>query len=237
MKNERVKAFFDKPEKYLKDDYDISIRALIVRELLGDVSNIKMLDIGCGDGSISLQFSSDTNQITLVDISEKMLELARNNTSDIYIENSEYINSDLLSYETNEQFDIVLCIGVLAHVDSIEQTIAKVSSLLKPGGRCIIQITDNDKMTGKFINTYNGVRNLFDSLSRYSLNKTGLSQIVSLAHRNKLTLVTKRQYLSPLLGMGMLSDEWLYKYEYFTLTHDFFSKFGSETLGLYKKDL
>jgi SAM-dependent methyltransferase len=177
-----------------------------------------------------------TNSITLVDLSEKMLEAAKKNTPPKFAGNVEYINADLHSFGSSDKFDVVLCIGVLAHVVSVEETVAKVSELLRPGGRCLFQVTDNDKIVGKLMNAYYSVHDTFQRHSRYSLNKLGLSQVVSLARRYQLTLLGKRQYLSPFLGMGRLPNEWLFKYELFTLTHDWISRLGSETISLYRKN-
>ncbi len=236
IRTEKVKYLFDKPEGYLKKNFDISIRTLIAHELLGNIKNSRILDIGCGDGSISLQFSSSTNRLVLVDLSKKMLYAAKKNTPEKYKEKVEFINSDLFSYKSDELFDVVFCIGVLAHVHSIDETITKISRLLKPGGRCVLQTTDNDKLTGKFMNTYYSIKNSFSPSIKYSLNKIGQSHIMSLAQSNGLKLVGIRRYLSPFLGLGKMPNEWLFKYEHYTLTHDFLSKFGSETHSLFIKE-
>jgi 2-polyprenyl-3-methyl-5-hydroxy-6-metoxy-1,4-benzoquinol methylase len=147
-RSERVKSFFDKTHLYLNKDFGVSIRALIVRKLLGELSHSRILDLGCGDGRISLQYISQTNHITLVDLSDNMLEIARKNTPETLKTNVDYINTDLQKYEAGEKFDVVICIGVLAHVVSVEETVAKVVRFLKPGGRCIFQITDADQYLG-----------------------------------------------------------------------------------------
>jgi len=235
-KTEKVKSLFDKPEGYLRKHYDISLRTLIVRELLGEVGNARILDIGCGDGSISLQYAAESNRIVLLDLSENMLAVAKENTPESLRNMVQYVHADLREYHTEELFDIVLCIGVLAHVVSVEETITKISELLKPGGRCVIQITDNDQMSGKFMNAYYRVRNKASQTNSYPLNKTGLSSIVSSATRHGLTLLQKRRYLAPFLGMGKMPNEWLFKYELFTMRQHFISRFGSEAVGLYQRD-
>ena len=49
---------------------------MIVGELLGEVVHAKVLDVGCGDGSISRQLLGAENELTLLDLSPHMLELA-----------------------------------------------------------------------------------------------------------------------------------------------------------------
>jgi 2-polyprenyl-3-methyl-5-hydroxy-6-metoxy-1,4-benzoquinol methylase len=236
-KSKLVKRFFDNTQLYLNKDFGVSIRVLIVRDLLGNLNHSRILDLGCGDGRISLQYISQTNYITLVDLSDKMLDIARANTPEALKTNVNYINADLEKYETAEKFDIVLCIGVLAHVLSIEETIVKVSGFLKPGGRCIFQITDTDHCFGKFLRAFYWVRGISRYSNRYTLNDTRLSYIIKLTHLSRLILLDKRQYWSIFPGMGKMPNKWLWKYQFYTLTHDSLSQMGSEIILLYVRDL
>src|SRR6266550_8275118 len=72
-----VKTFFDNTDVYLRKSFGVSVRSFVVRSLLGELEGSAILDLGCGDGSISLQYLSPTNRITLVDLSGKMLERAK----------------------------------------------------------------------------------------------------------------------------------------------------------------
>lgn len=234
-RSERVKRFFDKPHLYLHKDSGVFIRALIVRRLLGELSHSRILDLGCGDGRISLQYISQTNQITLVDLSDAMLKIARQNTPETLKTNVNYINTDLHTFESRDKFDVVICIGVLAHVVSIEDTVAKVAGFLKPGGRCIFQITDADHFLGKFLVNFYRIRDFVVHFRGYSVNKTRLSYIKYLAHINRLTFLDKRQYWSILPAMGKMPNKWLWNYQIFTLTHDALSRMGSEVILFYEK--
>ena len=236
-RSERVKSFFDKTQLYFHRDFGVSIRALIVRELLGELSHSHILDLGCGDGRISLQYLSQTNHLTLVDFSDNMLEIARKNTLETLKTNVDYINIDLQKYESEETFDVVICIGVLAHVIFVEETVEKVARFLKPGGRCIFQITDVDHCFGKLLMNFYRIREFIVHSSGYSVNRTRLSHITNLAHFNQLVFLDKRQYWSTFPGMGKMPNEWLWNYQFFTLTHDSLARMGSEFILLYVKEL
>ena len=232
----QVKHFFDKTHLYLNKDSGVSIRALIVRELLGELSHSRILDLGCGNGRISLQYISRTNHLTLVDLSNNMLEIAMKNTPETLKTNVRYINTDLQHYESREKFDVVICIGVLAHVVSVRETIAKVARLLKPSGRCIFQITDADQYLGKFIVNFYRVHDFVLHSRGYSVNKTHLSYITDTAYFNRLVFLDKRQYWSILPGMGKMPNAWLWKYQFFTLTHSLLLHMGSEVIVCYVKE-
>jgi len=120
MIDNKVKFFFNK-SNYLKNSSDrISIRTKLVRQFLGDIKNVKILDIGCGDGSLSLQFLNKKNTITFVDISEKMLKKVSKNVPTDLISNVVLINNSFDALSDDELFDIVICVGVIAHVPSVE---------------------------------------------------------------------------------------------------------------------
>src|SRR5437773_11740974 len=95
-KTQHVKSFFDRTNVYLRKSFGISLRVSIVRRLLGDLDGSTILDLGCGDGRVSLQYLSHNNKITLVDLSERMLEQTRLNTPEAFKTNVEYINGDFL---------------------------------------------------------------------------------------------------------------------------------------------
>lgn len=235
-RHESVKSFFDKTHLYLHKNFNVSIRALIVRTLLGELNHARILDLGCGDGRISLQYVSPTNHITLVDLSDNMLDIARENTPKTLKTHVSYINMDLQQYETRGQFDVVLCIGVLAHVVSVAETVTKVASFLKPGGRCIFQITDADQCLGKFLVTFYRVWDFIVPTRGYTVNATRLSYMAHVTHCHRLRLLDKQQYCSILPGMGKIPNTWLEKYQMFMLTHNVLSRMGSEVLLLYVKE-
>src|SRR5437588_12945296 len=139
-KIDQVKTFFDQTELYLKIDYNIRIRTEVVKGFVGDYQFNSILDIGCGSGAISLPLLRQNNHLTLLDVSSNMLSIARSSIPPGLAGNVETINEDFMHAELPSQaYDLVLCIGVLAHVDSPAAVIAKMVSLLKPGGSIIVQ--------------------------------------------------------------------------------------------------
>jgi 2-polyprenyl-3-methyl-5-hydroxy-6-metoxy-1,4-benzoquinol methylase len=230
---QHVKRRFDNTELYLGKDFNISLRSLVVRDLLGSVKNCNLLDLGCGDGSLSLQFVEEANHIALVDISAAMLEVAKQKTPPWLRTKVDFVNTNLADYAPKDLFDIVLCIGVLAHVASVEDTVAQVSELMKPGGRCILQITDNGRIFGRILSFYSKLRTILSY--GYALNQTTSAQLVRLSSRNRLALHGEHHYLSPFPGMGRMPNRWLFNYQLFTLHNPFFSRLGSESILLFSK--
>src|SRR5713101_2841916 len=132
----RVREFFDTGE-YVTANPNIAVRSLLVRRMLGGVDACSILDVGCGDGSLSLQFLPAARHITLLDLSPAMLERARRGTPEQYRERVAYVNSDVLDFKPKQLYEIVLCVGVLAHVPFIQDVIRRLSEALAHEGRCI----------------------------------------------------------------------------------------------------
>ncbi len=103
-----------------------------------DVNNKepKILDIGAGTGLLSsfLLKRYPEARITLIDISEQMLEVAKQRFSEN--ENIIYISEDYTKYESSEEYDLVVSALSIHHLEDSEkkELYKKCYSLLKPNG-------------------------------------------------------------------------------------------------------
>ena len=151
MTENKVKLFFNKLD-YLKNSSDrIAIRAQLVKKFLGPIKNVTILDIGCGDGSLSLPFLGAGNQLTLNDISENMIEVVQKRIPLEFKNDVTLINDSFEAVKGGKQFDVILCVGVIAHVPNVKQLFETLGGLLKPGGQLILETTPNPciKMSAK----------------------------------------------------------------------------------------
>ena len=71
-----VKVFFNNPDNYLTNNTGISLRKIILKNILGDIKKKSILDIGCGDGTLSKNYLGN-NIITFLDFSENMINVAK----------------------------------------------------------------------------------------------------------------------------------------------------------------
>jgi ubiquinone/menaquinone biosynthesis C-methylase UbiE len=234
-RTDEVRRFFNETELYLKNRYGIRVRSDIVRRLVGDLKDSSVLDVGCGDGSLSLQLLLNGNRLTLVDVSEGMLSEAERRTPPNYKQRVKFINSDFLRLDEADAFDVVICVGVLAHVESVEAALGKIASLLRPGGRCVLQTTDNSKLVAK-INKFCHSRLAPSSVYGYSVNRVTVNKVKKQAALNNLRVVKEVRYSLLLPGMGRLPEKWLYKYERVTLGYSWLSRHGTEAILLLSKN-
>jgi ubiquinone/menaquinone biosynthesis C-methylase UbiE len=227
-----VRDFFERPDLYLnRNATTLRLRSVIVRELLGSAAGARILDLGCGDGSLSIQFLHEARQLTLLDRSVGMLEVARQNIPAVHGAKVSMVNADLLENAgPPERYDVVLCVGVLAHATSMEEVIALIADLLVPGGRAVVQITDHNQLLTRLTRAYWRLRR------RLSTNETRLSSIVDLSSRYGLRLAAIQRYSVVLPGMGHLPAHWLFRYEMFVLRRPALAARGSEILLVLTKE-
>jgi 2-polyprenyl-3-methyl-5-hydroxy-6-metoxy-1,4-benzoquinol methylase len=236
MTDNKVKFFFNTSD-YLKNSSDrISIRSTLVKEFLGDINNAKILDIGCGDGSLSLQFLNKTNSITFVDISDKMLEKVREKVPLDLMSNALLINDSFDAVSDDDFFDIVICVGVIAHVPSIDLLFNKIAKVLKKNGLLILETTPNPYPIGRFILPYYFLRDLiFGSLPKYHKNRLKIADLLKATKSRGFKQLRIIRYSFPLPGMSHWPQSLKLRYTLFTLNNKLMSRFGSEHIFLFKK--
>lgn len=236
MLESNVKLFFNKLD-YLKNSSDrIAIRSKIVKKFLGNLSHKAILDIGCGDGSLSLQFLNETNQLTLVDISDNMLAMVKDKIPKQFASNIELINDSFDAISDGKEFDVIICVGVVAHVPSVNALFSKISAVLKPGGLLIIETTPNPYPIGKLLLPYYFLRSLLvlDN-PKYAKNRLKVSKLKSHSISIGLECLQTIRYSFPLPGMTHWPQSWKLKYTLFTLNNPLMARLGSEHIFLMKK--
>lgn len=210
--NGRVSRYFDDPKNYLDPRrYIIDVRRACVKDFVKGRDLHQMLDIGCGDGSISIPLLNERNRLTLIDISPNMLDRAMSRVSDSLQANVETIHRDFLEVPLKPSaYNLILCIGVLAHVGSPEAVIMKAASLLRPGGFLILECTDAENFTNMLTMAVGRVRKLFGQDNGYRTRLNSANSIIRMANGQGLRLVSTYRYnvalplMSKFLSQAML---------------------------------
>jgi 2-polyprenyl-3-methyl-5-hydroxy-6-metoxy-1,4-benzoquinol methylase len=106
-------------------------------QAVGDVAGLTVLDAGCGEGYLSRILARRGAEVTGIDISPRLVELARDKGPDGRIT---YLVADLSqplpAYQ--EHFDLVASYFVLNDVYDYRGFLATLASALKPAGRLVL---------------------------------------------------------------------------------------------------
>lgn len=110
----------------------------------------KVLEVGCGNGFLSLEMARFGMDVCGIDISTKSIEIARktakNNKYADGFGSLKYEVADFMSAEfVNSSWDSVVFMGALHHFPDIDKVVKKVVTLLKPKGNIVLcePVSDN----------------------------------------------------------------------------------------------
>lgn len=104
--------------------------------LLEPLPGERVLEIGCGTGILSREMADRGLEVTGIDISTAMLDVARKNNRS---SNITFLCADGANLPFPEAaYDVVVCFTVLEFVARPEDVITEAWRVLKPGGRLLI---------------------------------------------------------------------------------------------------
>ena len=120
-------SFWDRLAKGYDDEIGQDTVAITRKYLRSDD---RVLDFGCARGAYTAAFAPNVKEIRGIDISPKMIELAR--------ASNHGLRFDVGGIEdVQDTFDVVLALNVLHLVDDLERTLLRIDEILKPGGRFV----------------------------------------------------------------------------------------------------
>ncbi len=222
MNTSEVKAFFEKTDVYLTYNYNLIIRAETVGHFIRDKYFHNVLDMPCGTGDISAPFLEQFGHLTLMDFSENMIATAKKRIPNNMLDKTSFVNADFYNHNFgSEKFDLVLNIGILAHISDPWKFLGRSMHLVKPGGYLIVQNTDSAHWFAKMIHFYLGMRRLVGK-DKYALNKVVEGQLIKYIEDGDFEQVDAFRYNQSFLGLSrFFSNELKYK-----LTRQYFGYAG-----------
>lgn len=97
----------------------------------------RLLDVGCGTGDLLYEFTLKANELWGIDIAADMISATNRRLQSIGIDVSRMhlIHGDIESATLpRNYFDLIICMGVLEHIEDKELFIKDIFKLLSPGG-------------------------------------------------------------------------------------------------------
>lgn len=133
-------SFRDYAEYYdlIYKDKDYEGELEFIESFFGDNKPSKILELGCGTGNYTKILSEKGYDVTAIDLSEDMLEIARRKCS------CRVIQGDIRDFSIDEKFDAAICmfavLGYITDNRELKKTLVNIRAHLKPGGLFIFDV-------------------------------------------------------------------------------------------------
>src|SRR6266403_4843392 len=202
--NDPVAAYFEKlpqiyqchfVQKASGANFYFQKRLTLACELAG-ASAGRLLDCAAGTGEITsaLLKSGRFSHATVVDISPAMLHNAKELlSSQISNTEFEFVHSDVFNFKpSHASYDLILCLGLIAHVGRLDILLPHLKSMLAPGGRIMLQTTLTDHIGGRIVRAVTAQREL--ARRGYRISWFSQRDIADACHSAGLRIVERRRH-------------------------------------------
>jgi 2-polyprenyl-3-methyl-5-hydroxy-6-metoxy-1,4-benzoquinol methylase len=150
--NEEVRGYeeFHQGVIVLRDDH-----LMFLRSYEGKVNGLKLLDIGCGNGSFMYKAKELGFDVYGIDIDPKSIQAASEKLGLKNVYNM--ILDEFVEYAKKEglKFDVITFFHVLEHQTDPSGFTQKVKELLNPGGKVVGAVPDRDRLFAELSRIWN----------------------------------------------------------------------------------
>ena len=146
----KIDSFFDQfSSEYSNENYNIDVNKVMLIRLRTIVKfvdenfknkNIKILDLGCGSGEITLELAKLGYVGDALDNSKKMLDICKKKLSN-YNWNY-YLNEAQKTNLKNENYDLIIASGLIEYYPNDAILLNEITRLLKKEGHLIINVSN-----------------------------------------------------------------------------------------------
>jgi len=120
------------PESYNKHTHFVSALALPVVDLLAPKKGEKILDVGCGEGTLAVEIQKRGAKVTGIDMSQEMVDFSKQKDIEAYV-------GSVTALPYTKQFDGVFSNAVLHWVKDARIAVQNIANVLKSGGRFVCE--------------------------------------------------------------------------------------------------
>jgi 2-polyprenyl-3-methyl-5-hydroxy-6-metoxy-1,4-benzoquinol methylase len=144
MRNKKEKLYNDfhkntDPQKKIINKHNFTYHIIInMLDKYLTKPRMKILDIGCGAGTIDFYLAKQGHLLYGIDISDIAINSCKETAKELNISNIKFNVLDFPRTIPNEKFDAVVCFEVIEHLKNDQLALKKINDLLKPGGLLIL---------------------------------------------------------------------------------------------------
>jgi 2-polyprenyl-3-methyl-5-hydroxy-6-metoxy-1,4-benzoquinol methylase len=203
MKND-IKKYFDYNVNYWDDLYlnckninDIILieRKNLIKKFIIDnlKKNTQLLDVGGGAGVLSADLINIGYNVDLIDISEKMLNLASDKykNNDLDLKTNKLIKGNFLEIKINKIYNCVCALGFFEYQKNYEENLTMMKNIVNPGGYIIFNVPIKYNMSNffGFSRIINNIKNNFKKNLHPGLKLKDDTEIKEIIQINNLKII------------------------------------------------
>ncbi len=190
-------------QKKLIGDYNFTYRLILESINKYLEKSDKVLDIGCGVGTLCLYCANKGNNVLGIDISDKAIESSRESTNFLKLKKARFETVNFPEENPSGKFDFVILTEVLEHLKDDELAIKKIHLLLNKNGRVLISTPSQSAPLNKI-----GYAREFDKKVGH-FRRYKLDQLTNLLNKEGFTILESQKiegvirnflFLNPLAG-------------------------------------
>lgn len=115
-----------------------AIEQRLILELMGDLKDARVLDVGCGDGVLTCVAASRGARVVGVDPDSSMLGAARARADRAGVK-ADFLDGHIERLRfADASFDAVVAVTVLCFVSDASAALREMARVLRPGGRVVL---------------------------------------------------------------------------------------------------
>jgi 2-polyprenyl-3-methyl-5-hydroxy-6-metoxy-1,4-benzoquinol methylase len=164
-------------------------------------SGKRVLEVGCGIGTDSINFARAGAELTAVDLSGESLRIARQRASVMGVEDRiEFVQAnaeELTSAVSGTQYDLIYSFGVIHHTPQPERALAEMRTLAAPGGTLKLMVYHRNSWKVLWILVAEGRGRFWDAdalIAKYSEAQTGCPVTYSYGRQGGRELVERNGF-------------------------------------------
>lgn len=147
-------AFWREPDQSLADAEEAMLALTCHRAGIED--GMKILDLGCGWGSLTLWIAENHPNAEITSVSNSTTQKATidGEAARLGLENITVVTADMNDFDPGTEFDRVISIEMFEHMRNWRELLRRVSTWLKPDGRLFIHVFTHRRLAYRFAGTW-----------------------------------------------------------------------------------
>lgn len=148
--------------------------------------DIDIFEAGCGAGFAADYLRGRYRTFLGIDHSRRLIELARRNNS---FQGAAFEVADINDFSASKEFDVVVMIGVLHHLEDMNSAIGRIHALLKPGGWFLV---NEPQPTNPIVSMFRRIRKRLDRTYSADQRELTAREISEAMQRGRFANITVR---------------------------------------------